>query len=270
MPASSPLSRNAQIQMAVDLDALDRTDESKKLLDKVIAEHPKDTEAIIELGNVQRGHKDFADCAKTYSKAIDSAAKSGEVELGNVLLPRHLLRALASVAARRSRYEEGAAALSRSAAGAQLSRLFVGRPGRPSRSRHGHDPQGRRAAAGRRLHRRFAGLGLFPHRQLRRGGQESGTRRRAQAGRSDHQRPSRRCLLAGRAHAWKRTSNGRRRSTSSPIRKICPRSRPSCKNGLPSDTSSAADASKPTAPTDADKANSAADADKAKKTGNGG
>ena len=42
------------------------------------------------------------------------------------------------------------------------------------------------------------------------------------------------------------------------------------KNGLPSDTSSAADASKPAAPTDADKANSAADADKAKKTGNGG
>ena len=41
-------------------------------------------------------------------------------------------------------------------------------------------------------------------------------------------------------------------------------------NGLPSDTSSAADASKPAAPTDADKANSAADAEKAKKTGNGG
>ena len=72
VPASSPLSRNAQIQMAVDLDTLGRTDESKKLLDKVIADHPKDTEAIIELGNVERGHKDFADCAKTYSKAIDT------------------------------------------------------------------------------------------------------------------------------------------------------------------------------------------------------
>ena len=41
------------------------------------------------------------------------------------------------------------------------------------------------------------------------------------------------------------------------------------KDGLPSDTSSAADAGKPTSATDSDKAN-AADADKAKKTGNGG
>ena len=72
IPASSPLARNAQIQMAVDLDALDRTDEAKRLLEGVIAEHPKDTEAIIELGNVQRARKDFADCADTYGKAIDT------------------------------------------------------------------------------------------------------------------------------------------------------------------------------------------------------
>jgi len=72
IPASSALARNAQIQMAVDLDALDRADEAKKLLGNVIAEHPKDTEAIIELGNIQRARKDFADCAETYGKAIDT------------------------------------------------------------------------------------------------------------------------------------------------------------------------------------------------------
>ncbi len=33
---------------------------------------PKDTEAIIALGNIQRGRKEFADCADTYSKAIDT------------------------------------------------------------------------------------------------------------------------------------------------------------------------------------------------------
>ncbi len=71
VPPSSPLARNAEIQMAVDLDALDRTDEAKKRLEHVIAEHPKDSEAIIELGNIQRGRKDFADCANTYGKAID-------------------------------------------------------------------------------------------------------------------------------------------------------------------------------------------------------
>ena len=72
IPASSPLSRNAEIQMAVDLDSLDRTDEAKKRLEHVIAERPKDTEAILELGNIQRGRKDFAGCADTYGKAIDT------------------------------------------------------------------------------------------------------------------------------------------------------------------------------------------------------
>jgi tetratricopeptide (TPR) repeat protein len=72
VPASSPLSRNAEIQLAVDLDTLDRTDEAKAKLQHVIADHPKDTEAIIELGNIQRGRKDFAACADTYGKAIDT------------------------------------------------------------------------------------------------------------------------------------------------------------------------------------------------------
>jgi tetratricopeptide (TPR) repeat protein len=72
VPANSSLSRNAEIQMAVDLDALDRTDEAKQRLQHVIAQRPKDTEAIIELGNIQRARKDFAGCADTYSKAIDT------------------------------------------------------------------------------------------------------------------------------------------------------------------------------------------------------
>jgi tetratricopeptide (TPR) repeat protein len=75
VPASSALARNAEIQMAVDLDALDRADEAKKRLEHVIAEHPKDTEAIIELGNIQRGRKDFAACGDTYTKAIDTIPK---------------------------------------------------------------------------------------------------------------------------------------------------------------------------------------------------
>jgi len=75
VPLNSPLARNALIQMAVDLDALDRTDEAKKSLEHVIADHPKDLEAIVELGNIQRGRKDFADCATTYGKAIDTLPK---------------------------------------------------------------------------------------------------------------------------------------------------------------------------------------------------
>ena len=71
---TSPLARNAQIQMAGDLDSLDRTDEAKKQLDDLIAKRPKDTEAILALGNIQRARKDFAGCADTYGKAIDTVA----------------------------------------------------------------------------------------------------------------------------------------------------------------------------------------------------
>jgi tetratricopeptide (TPR) repeat protein len=74
VPPSSPLSRNAEIQLAGDLDQLDRSDEAKKKLEHVIADHPKDTEAILALGNIQRGRKEFAECADTYAKAIDTIA----------------------------------------------------------------------------------------------------------------------------------------------------------------------------------------------------
>jgi len=70
VPANSPLHRNASIQMAANLDTLDRVDEAEKQLDTLIKERPKDIEAIMALGNVQRGHKKFAECADTYGKGI--------------------------------------------------------------------------------------------------------------------------------------------------------------------------------------------------------
>jgi tetratricopeptide (TPR) repeat protein len=72
MPASSPLKRNAQIQLATNLDAADRSDEAIKLLKDVTAEDPKDVEAIMALGNIERGRKKFADCALTYNQGIDA------------------------------------------------------------------------------------------------------------------------------------------------------------------------------------------------------
>ena len=74
VPANSPLHRNAAIQMAANLDTLNRVDEAEKQLDALIKERPKDIEAIMALGNVQRGHKKFADCADTYGKGIAAIA----------------------------------------------------------------------------------------------------------------------------------------------------------------------------------------------------
>ncbi len=75
VPASSPLHRNAAIQMAANLDALDRAEEAEKRLQAEIKLRPDDIEAIMALGNVLRGHKKFAECGDVYAKGIDLVAK---------------------------------------------------------------------------------------------------------------------------------------------------------------------------------------------------
>jgi tetratricopeptide (TPR) repeat protein len=72
VPVSSPLYRSAQIQRAMGLDALERSDEAKLLLDRLIAENPTDLEAITAQGNVLRGRKQFAECADVYTKGINA------------------------------------------------------------------------------------------------------------------------------------------------------------------------------------------------------
>src|SRR6202158_2414503 len=72
MPAGSPLKRNAQIQLATNLDAADRSDEAIKILKTVTTEDPRDLEAIMALGNIERGRKKFADCAQTYSLGVEA------------------------------------------------------------------------------------------------------------------------------------------------------------------------------------------------------
>jgi len=74
IPPSSPLHRSAQIQRALGLDALDRTDEAKSLLGRLIAENPTEIEGVTALGNVLRGRKQFAECGDVYSKGIDAIA----------------------------------------------------------------------------------------------------------------------------------------------------------------------------------------------------
>ena len=78
MPASSPLKRNAQIQLATNLDAAERSDEAIKILKTVTTEDSRDIEAIMALGNIERGRKKFADCVTTYSQGIDALPQASE------------------------------------------------------------------------------------------------------------------------------------------------------------------------------------------------
>jgi tetratricopeptide (TPR) repeat protein len=72
LPADSPLKRNAEIQMAIDLDALDRTDEARKSLQQLIAARGDDLEAIMALGNIERERKQYSECADTYTRGVDA------------------------------------------------------------------------------------------------------------------------------------------------------------------------------------------------------
>ncbi|MGE0749416.1 MAG: tetratricopeptide repeat protein [Variibacter sp.] len=74
VPEDSPLRRNADIQLGINYDAVDRTDDAKKQLLGLISGHPDDLEAIMALGNIQRARKQFTECADTYSKGIDHIA----------------------------------------------------------------------------------------------------------------------------------------------------------------------------------------------------
>jgi tetratricopeptide (TPR) repeat protein len=72
VPEDSPLKRNAEIQLATNLDALDRTEEGKKILERLMASKPADLEAIMALGNILRVRKEFAECADVYGKGINT------------------------------------------------------------------------------------------------------------------------------------------------------------------------------------------------------
>jgi tetratricopeptide (TPR) repeat protein len=67
---NSPLKRNAEIQRALNLDALERTDEARERLASLIQKYPDDLEAITALGNVLRARKRYAEAADIYSKAV--------------------------------------------------------------------------------------------------------------------------------------------------------------------------------------------------------
>ena len=165
-PAILAAHRNAEMQIGIDLDSLDRTDEAKKHLEKPDRRAADDMEAIMALANILRERKQYR---RMRRRLRQGDRQHSEPEQANWVIfyfrgicferSKHWPQAEAD-------FKRALRALSRPAAGAQLSRLFLDRPGRPSRRGHEHDQALRRAAARRRLHRRLARLGLLPARQL--------------------------------------------------------------------------------------------------------
>jgi tetratricopeptide (TPR) repeat protein len=65
----SPYAWMAQLRAAAELDALDRTDEAIARLKTLAAERPTRSEPLIELGDILRGHKRFAEAVGAYEQA---------------------------------------------------------------------------------------------------------------------------------------------------------------------------------------------------------
>ncbi|HEV3247453.1 MAG TPA: tetratricopeptide repeat protein [Beijerinckiaceae bacterium] len=71
VPANSPLRQSTDLQIGLDLVALEKYDDAVAHMRKVIDNHPDDLEAYAALGDALRANKNFADAANAYGKAID-------------------------------------------------------------------------------------------------------------------------------------------------------------------------------------------------------
>ena len=71
MPERSPLRANADIQTALILEAMGRSDDSLSHLKAIVAEKPGDIESIIALANLYRARKQWPEAASAYTKALD-------------------------------------------------------------------------------------------------------------------------------------------------------------------------------------------------------
>lgn len=82
IPARSPFSWLARLHLADNLDRLDKTDEAVNILTKMAKERPTLAHPLIQLGDVQRRHKEFKQAAESYTRALERIATPGEAEWG--------------------------------------------------------------------------------------------------------------------------------------------------------------------------------------------
>ena len=69
-PLSSPLRINADTEIAINLQRLERTKEAQEKLKDIIVRDPANYDALVTLGNIYRSNEEFPLAAETYSKAM--------------------------------------------------------------------------------------------------------------------------------------------------------------------------------------------------------
>ncbi len=74
-PPGSALRINADTEIAVNLQRMERTKEAQEKLKAIVARDPKNYDALVTLGNVYRSNEEFALASETYSTALALLAK---------------------------------------------------------------------------------------------------------------------------------------------------------------------------------------------------
>lgn len=70
VPPGSPLFSNAEMEIAVGLQRIEKPAEALAKLGSLIAREPENYDAIVTLGNLHRSNEDYASAAKVYDDAI--------------------------------------------------------------------------------------------------------------------------------------------------------------------------------------------------------
>lgn len=75
VPDDSVLKREAEIQVGLNYNALEKIDEAREHLEALITADPSDLEAVIALGNILRSHEIYDEAEVVYSQGIDTIAE---------------------------------------------------------------------------------------------------------------------------------------------------------------------------------------------------
>jgi tetratricopeptide (TPR) repeat protein len=70
VPETSPLRADADIQIALELEGMEKSKEAGLRLQAIVAARPHDVDALSSLAGLQRSAKNYAEAAATYDKAI--------------------------------------------------------------------------------------------------------------------------------------------------------------------------------------------------------
>lgn len=75
VPADSVLKREAEIQVGLNYNQLDKLQDARDHLEALIRDDPSDLEAVIALGNILRAHEIYDDAETVYTRGIDTIAE---------------------------------------------------------------------------------------------------------------------------------------------------------------------------------------------------